>query len=45
MASKTKTTEFIRARKHRSNRVNLKDNLKRIRENLDVLERLAKAEK
>lgn len=41
MASKTKQTELIRARKHRPNRVNLKQEQKRLKENLRVLGKLA----
>ena len=37
MASKTQKTESIRARKHRSNKVNIKKNEKRLKSNLAVL--------
>jgi hypothetical protein len=37
MASKTQKTEKIRARKHRSNKVNIKTDQKRFKKNLEVL--------
>ncbi len=40
MASKTQKTEKIRARKARANKDNLKANEKRLRANLEVLERI-----
>lgn len=40
MASKTQKTELIRARKHASNRVNLKASRKRLAKNFEVLARL-----
>lgn len=43
MASKTKKTEEIRARKHRANKENLKAEQKRIRKNLETLARIANA--
>ncbi len=44
MASKTQVTEAVRARKHKANKINLKTEEKRIRKNLDVLEKVAKAQ-
>ncbi|GKT07205.1 hypothetical protein [Desulforhabdus sp. TSK] len=41
MASKTQKTESIRAKKHRSNKVNLKALQKSIQKNLDVLSKVA----
>ncbi|MGV8073998.1 MAG: hypothetical protein AB2L11_05535 [Syntrophobacteraceae bacterium] len=41
MASKTQKTEAIRARKHAPNRINMKQEQKRLRENLRVLEKVA----
>ena len=40
MASKTQKTESIRARKHRSNKVNIKEGDKKLRKNFDVLEKV-----
>ena len=40
MASKTQKTEAVRSRKHASNKVNLKQEQKRLRRNLDVLAKL-----
>lgn len=40
MASKTQKTEKIRARKHRSNKVNEKTERKHLRENLNVVGKL-----
>ena len=42
MASKTQKTEAVRARKGRSNVVNLKQEQKRLRKNLDVLAKLVR---
>jgi hypothetical protein len=43
MASKTKKTEEIRAKKHRANKKNLAAEQKRIRENLELLVKVANA--
>jgi hypothetical protein len=43
MASKTQQTEKIRARKHKSNKVNMKAAQKRLAKNYEVLERLVEA--
>ena len=37
MPSKTQKTESVRARKHAPNKVNLKQEQKRLRRNMDVL--------
>jgi hypothetical protein len=42
MASNSQSTQRIRKRKHHPNKVNQKAEQKRMRENLDILERLAK---
>ena len=42
MASKTQKTENIRTRKHAPNRINLKAEAKRVRANLDVIQKLGK---
>ena len=42
MASKTQKTEKIRARKHAPNKDNLKTERKRIRKNLDVVQKIEK---
>jgi hypothetical protein len=42
MASKTQKTEKIRARKHAPNKANLKTDRKRIRKNLEVMEKAGK---
>jgi hypothetical protein len=42
MASNSQSTHRIRKRKDRPNKVNQKAEQKRMRENLDILERLAK---
>lgn len=44
MASKTKQTRKIRARKHRPNKVNLKAEQKRVAKNYDVLGSLAESQ-
>lgn len=44
MASKTQKTEKIRKRKSRSSKPNLKVNEKRLRNNLEVLERVSASE-
>jgi len=41
MASKTQKTEKIRKRKHKSNKINLKKRESQIKENLQVLEKIA----
>ena len=41
MASNTKRTDKIRARKARANKTNVKTNLKRLVRNLEVLERIS----
>lgn len=41
MASKTQKTEKIRARKHRSNKINMKVNEKRILKSLEILEKVS----
>jgi hypothetical protein len=41
MASKTKQTWLIRDRKHRSNTVNMKKQMKRLGKNLEVLANLS----
>lgn len=41
MASNTKRTDKIRARKARANKTNIKTNLKRLVRNLEVLERIS----
>ncbi len=41
MASKTQKTEAVRARKHAPNKENLKQEQKRLQENLRVLAKLA----
>ncbi|GLI33000.1 hypothetical protein [Desulforhabdus amnigena] len=43
MASKTQKTESIRAKKHRSNKVNLKTLQKLIQKNIEVLQKTAEA--
>ena len=40
MASKTKHTELVRARKHRPNKVNVKTDQKRTAKNLEILARI-----
>ncbi len=45
MASNSKKTSRIRARKARSNKVNLKANLKRIQRNAAILRKLAEEDK
>lgn len=44
MACNGKKTKRIRARKHRSNKINMKTNAKRIQENREALRNLASAE-
>jgi len=41
MASKSQKTEKVRARKARANKINTKTNQKRLRSNLEVLERIS----
>ena len=43
MASKTQKTKKIRNRKSRANKTNLKVNEKRLRNNLEVLERISES--
>lgn len=43
MASKTQKTEKIRARKHRSNKVNIKTAKKRYDKNIEVLQKSAES--
>ncbi len=43
MASKTQKTERIRARKHRSNKTNIKEEAKRLRSNIELLGKLTEA--
>lgn len=44
MASKTQKTELVRSRKHKTNRVNMKQEQKRLHANLEVLAKLAAAQ-
>lgn len=44
MASKTQKTELIRARKHRSNKLNLKVVQKRLEKNFEILAKVKEAE-
>jgi hypothetical protein len=43
MASKTQHTKKVRARKHRPNRMNMKNERKRLEKNYEVLARLVES--
>jgi hypothetical protein len=44
MASKTQKTEAVRARKAKSNKINMKQDEKRLAKNLDVLKKVSQEE-